>query len=314
MNKKGFINEMKKLLLMKVNGEKESEERKMCLELKGVEQKYDGKSVIQDLNLTFRYGIYGFLGPNGAGKSTMLRMISTVERPASGEIYYQGEDIFSMGEKYREKLGYVPQKTGYYPDFTLYRFLQYIAALKGVEEEERVIKGALEQVHLWEEKDKRVKKLSGGMKERLSIAGALLNDPEILLLDEPTVGLDPNERMRFKNLLMNLSERKIIIFATHIVSDVEDIADQVVILHKGSVKLSESMEKVMERAENNVWECDLHDIEKIQKIMNTYPVSRMKRYKGGVHFRIISGEKPCEEAVRVAGSLEEIYMRITGRA
>ncbi|MBR1744022.1 MAG: ATP-binding cassette domain-containing protein, partial [Lachnospiraceae bacterium] len=176
------------------------------------------------------------------------------------------------------------------------------------------IKGALEQVHLWEEKDKKVKKLSGVMKERISIAGALLNDPEILLLDEPTVGLDPNERMRFKNLLMKLSERKIIIFATHIVSDVEDIADQVVILHKGSVKLSESMEKVMERAENNVWECDLHDIEKIQKIMNTYPVSMMKRYKGGVHFRIISGEKPCEEAVRVAGSLEEIYMRITGRA
>ncbi len=285
----------------------------MSLVLENVSQRYDKKEVIHSICLELEHGIYGFLGPNGAGKSTMLRMLSTVERPSLGEIFYEGRDIFQMGEAYREKIGYVPQKAGYYPDFTVYKFLQYIAALKGVEEEGRVIKECLEQVNLWEEKDKKVKKLSGGMKQRLSIAGALLNDPEILLFDEPTVGLDPNERMNFKNFLLKISERKTIIFATHIVSDVEDIADRVLIIHKGSIRLNESMDEVLERAENNVWECDLQDIEKIKAVMDHYKISKMKRYKGGVHFRLISEEKPCPEAVRTEGSLEEIYLKIIER-
>lgn len=152
------------------------------------------------------------------------------------------------------------------------------------------------------------------MKERLNIAGAILNDPEILLLDEPTAGLDPNERMNLKNFLMRSSEKKMIIFATHIVSDVEDIADRVLILHKGGIKLNESMDEIMERAENNVWECDLYDVKKIQDVMSRCTVSKMKRYKGGVHFRLISEERPCPEAVRTEVDLEEIYMRIIGHA
>lgn len=281
----------------------------MELLLKSVEKKYGNRRVIQNVSIDFKEGIYGFLGPNGAGKSTMLRMLSTVERPETGKISYDGEDIFQMGEGYREKIGYVPQKFGYYPDFTAYKFLQYIAKLKGISEEERVIREILEKLNLWNEKNKKVKTFSGGMKQRLNIAQSLLNNPEILLLDEPTVGLDPNERINFKNFLLNISEHKVVIFATHIVSDVEDIADRVVILNHGSIRLDESMEDVMERAENNVWECQLRDIEKIKRIREQYKISKMTRFKGGVHFRIVSEEKPCEEAMPVEGSLEEIYLK-----
>lgn len=282
----------------------------MGLELKSVEKRYDNKTVIQKININFKAGIYGFLGPNGAGKSTMLRMLSTVEQPEAGMISYQGSDIFQMGEGYREKLGYVPQKFGYYPDFTAYKFLQYMAKLKDISDGEKVIKEILEKVNLWQEKDKKVKTFSGGMKQRLNIAQSLLNNPEILLLDEPTVGLDPNERIHFKNFLLQISENKIVIFATHIVSDVEDIADKVVILHHGKIKLNENMEDLMELAGNNVWECSLNDIEKIKEIQKRCIISKMTRLKGGVHFRIISEEQPCEEAVHVDGNLEEIYLKL----
>ena len=282
----------------------------MGLKLSSVVKKYGDKKVIHNVTVDFEAGIYGFLGPNGAGKSTMLRMLSTVERPEEGFISYQDIDIYQMGEGYREKIGYVPQKFGYYPDFTAYKFLQYMAKLKDVSGEEQVIREILEKVNLWQDKDKKVKTFSGGMKQRLNIAQGLLNDPEILLLDEPTVGLDPNERIRFKNFLLQISENKIVIFATHIVSDVEDIADRVIILNHGKIRLHENMEDLMELAGNNVWECTLHEIEKIKKIRENCVVSKMTRTKNGVHFRIISEEKPCEEAVHTEGSLEEIYLKL----
>lgn len=261
------------------------------------------------MNVDFGIGIYGFLGPNGAGKSTLFRMLSTVEKPEAGEISYQGEDIFRMGESYREKLGYVPQKAGYYPDFTAYKFLQYIAKLKDIPNENKVIRDILEKVNLWQEKDKKIKLFSGGMKQRLNIAQGLLNDPEILLLDEPTVGLDPDERNSFKNFILQISENKTVIFATHIVSDVEDIADKVIILNHGKIKLYGDMAN-LKFAGNNVWECSLYDVNKIKEIREKYTVSKMTRLKGGVHFRIISEEQPCEEANRVDGSLEEIYLKM----
>lgn len=281
----------------------------MGLELKNIEKKYGDKMVISQMNVDFGMGIYGFLGPNGAGKSTLLRMLSTVEKPEAGGIFYQGKDIFQMGERYREKLGYVPQKAGYYPDFTAYRFLQYIAKLKDIVDEDKVIREVLETVNLWEEKDKKVKLYSGGMKQRLNIAQSLLNDPEILLLDEPTVGLDPNERISFKNFILQILANKTVIFATHIVSDVEDIADKVIILHHGRIKLHEDMEN-LKAAGDNVWECTLHDIDIIREIKDKHTISKMTRLKGGVYFRIISEEQPCAEAVRAEGSLEEIYLKM----
>ncbi len=284
----------------------------MELVIKNIEKKYNGKVVLNNINIELKTGIYAFLGPNGAGKSTMFRMISTVEKPEKGEIYYQGSDIFQMGENYREKIGYVSQKFGYYPDFTAYKFLQYIAKLKDISDEEIVIKEVLEKVNLWKDRDKKIKTFSGGMKQRLNIAQALLNDPEILLLDEPTVGLDPNERINFKNFILKISENKIVLFATHIVSDVEDIADRVIILHNGKIRLHENMTDLREFAQNgnSVWECSLYDIDKIKEIRDRCTISKMTRIKGGVHFRIISEEKPCEEAIHVNGSLEEIYLKM----
>ena len=282
----------------------------MKLELKNICQSYDKKSVIQDMNLEFEPGIYGFLGPNGAGKSTTMRMICTVENPVSGEISYDGQDIYEMGADYRGKLGYVPQKAGYYPDYTAEAFLRYIACLKELEQEEERVEECLKLVNLWEERGKKIRKFSGGMKQRLNIAQALLNEPEILLLDEPTVGLDPKERMNLKNLLAEFAGEKIIIFATHIVSDVEDIADRVMILNKGKICLNEYTEDLLQQMTDTVWECQLDDIAKIKSIREHYQVSRMQRHKKSVDLRILSDTKPCEEAVQVQGSLEELYMRV----
>ena len=282
----------------------------MRLELKNVRQSYGQKIIIDNLNLTFLPGIYGFMGPNGAGKSTTIRMICTVEEPVSGEIYYNGNNIYGMGKEYREKIGYVPQKAGYYPDFTGYNFLRYIAGLKGVNHADEVIEKSLKLVGLWEERGKKLKKYSGGMKQRINIAQALLNDPEILILDEPTVGLDPNERMNLKNLLADLAENKIIIFATHIVSDVEDLAEQVIILNQGTILLNEELETAISRMQNKVWQCDLTDLEEINHIKKKYQVSRVQRHKGVESLRIISDIKPHENAFKVEESLEEVYIQL----
>ena len=282
----------------------------MKLELKNVRQSYGQKIIIDNLNLTFLPGIYGFMGPNGAGKSTTIRMVCTVEEPVSGGIYYNGNNIYSMGKEYREKIGYVPQKAGYYPDFTGYNFLRYIAGLKGVNHADEIIEKCLKLVGLWEERGKKLKKYSGGMKQRISIAQALLNDPEILILDEPTVGLDPNERMNLKNLLADLAENKIIIFATHIVSDVEDLAEQVIILNQGTVLLNEELETAISRIQNKVWQCDLADLEEIKHIKKEYQVSRVQRHKGVASLRIISDIKPHENAFKVEESLEEVYIQL----
>ena len=282
----------------------------MRLELKNVRQSYGQKIIIDNLNLTFLPGIYGFMGPNGAGKSTTIRMICTVEEPVSGEIYYNGNNIYGMGKEYREKIGYVPQKAGYYPDFTGYNFLRYIAGLKGVNHADEIIEKSLKLVGLWEERGKKLKKYSGGMKQRINIAQALLNDPEIFILDEPTVGLDPNERMNLKNLLADLAENKIIIFATHIVSDVEDLAEQVIILNQGTILLNEELETAISRMQNKVWQCDLTDLEEINHIKKKYQVSRVQRHKGVESLRIISDIKPHENAFKVEESLEEVYIQL----
>lgn len=282
----------------------------MRLELKKIRQQYGDKIIIKDMDIIFENGLYGFLGPNGAGKSTTIRMICTVEQPVSGGIMYDGADVFEMGEEYRSKLGYAPQRAGYYPNYTVYKFMQYMAGLKDIPVNGEAIKKCLETVALWGEKEKKMKELSGGMKQRVNIAQALLNDPQILILDEPTVGLDPNERLNLKNLLMELAENKIIIFASHIVSDVEDIADRVVILNKGVICMNVSMEDAMKMAANNVWECTLRDNNKIKQLRTQYKECKMQRHKDGVLLRIVSDEKPCEEAVPADGSLEELYLSI----
>lgn len=197
-----------------------------------VSKKYKDFEAVREINLELTEGIYGFLSPNGAGKTTLLKMAATLLHPSSGKICYRGEDIKEMGERYREQLGYMPQHFGYYRDYTAKKFLQYIAALKGMERKSAGdrIDELLDQVDLSEVKNRRLKTFSGGMLQRVGIAQAMLGNPGILILDEPTAGLDPIERARFRNILKQFSDHKIILYSTHIVSDVENIAERIVML------------------------------------------------------------------------------------
>ncbi|MCM1539358.1 MAG: ATP-binding cassette domain-containing protein, partial [bacterium] len=229
----------------------------MKLELQNIKKKYRDREILHGISFEIEKGICGILGPNGAGKSTMIRMICGLEQPTEGAVFYDGSEISGMGENYREKIGYVPQKAGYYPDFTVYKFLEYIAELKGIRNKKDAIGQVLDVMGLQSDKSKKMRHLSGGMKQRVSIAQALLNDPEFLILDEPTVGLDPNERLYFKNLITDMSYDKMILLATHIVSDVEEIAERVLILRKGEIQINASIPDILERVKGKVWECRL---------------------------------------------------------
>ena len=198
-------------------------------------KRYGSKTAVNRLNATLTNGVYGLLGANGAGKTTFMRLLCTVQRPTSGKIDLDGKSIWKLGERYRDVLGYLPQHFGYYPDFTALGFLLYVAALKGLDDRKakKVSNKLLEEVGLSGESRRKIKTFSGGMKQRLGIAQAMLNDPYILILDEPTAGLDPKERVRFRNLISAFSKDRIVILSTHIVSDIEFIAEKIMIMKSG---------------------------------------------------------------------------------
>lgn len=200
------------------------------LSVERVTKRYGAFTALEDISLTFTPGVYGLLGPNGAGKTTLMKMLSTLLFPTKGQILWDGEDILSLGAEYRGLLGYLPQQFGYYPNYTPRQFLRYVAALQCIpkrEAEDRISR-LLDLVGLGADGDRKLRKFSGGMIQRVGIAAAMLNDPRLLILDEPTAGLDPRERVRFRNLLHSLAEDRIVLLSTHIVSDVETIAGQIV--------------------------------------------------------------------------------------
>lgn len=281
----------------------------MKLEIRKVSKEFDSLKALDDVSLTLSSGVYGLLGANGSGKTTLFKLICGVIKSDKGEILYNGEDITLNGEAFRSILGFLPQDFSYYADFTGMKFMQYIAALKGLRGKlaKRRCLELLELVGLSEQKDKKIKKYSGGMKQRLGIAQAMINDPEVLILDEPTVGLDPKERVRFRNLISSLSENKIIFLSTHIVSDVEYISDEVLVLNKGVLQDRGSVNELLKKVENSVWE-----VRTTQSEMNLYyrhyPISNQKYEDDSVVLRIISSEKPSENAVRAKASLEDLYL------
>ncbi len=217
------------------------------LEIKNVSKSFKDFNVLKDINLTFDKGVYGLLSPNGAGKTTLIKMIVTLLHPDSGEILWNGENIASLDGSYRELVGYLPQKFGYYRDDSPMQFLTYMAALNGVDSavaKERCQK-LLERVGLGDVTRKKMKKFSGGMIQRVGIANALMNDPQIVIFDEPTAGLDPMERVRFRHILAELGKTKIVILSTHIVSDIENIADQVVMIKDHEVYACDTIEAIL---------------------------------------------------------------------
>lgn len=279
------------------------------LKLMDVQKKYKDKEAVRKFNYTFTNGVYGLLGENGAGKTTLMRLICGVLQPTRGSIYCDNIEIDSMGAEYRRLLGYLPQDFGYYGDFTAERFLRYMAALKALPEDyaDSRIDELLDMVELKNVKKKKLKTFSGGMIRRIGIAQALLNDPEILILDEPTAGLDPKERVRFRKVISSLGKNRIVLLSTHIVSDIDYIADKILIMKNGELIQEGTEKKIIEKVEGHVWKCVVSEKE-AERIENLYIVSNMRNSGENVELRIISKKQPVVNAKNVESTLEDAYL------
>ena len=279
------------------------------LELINVSKNFKEKTAVQNINLILQNGVYGLLGENGAGKTTLMRIICGILEPTQGKILCDGMEIEQMGGEYRNLLGYLPQDFGYYEDFSAYRFLNYMAALKAIPQDyarERIDE-LLNIVDLMEVKNKKLKTFSGGMLRRVGIAQALLNDPEILILDEPTSGLDPKERVRFRNIISSLGKNRIIILSTHIVSDVEYIADRIMIMKNGEMIRTKTAAEMLEEVKGCVWKCLVTEKE-ADALNEKYIVSNLKNHGDKVELRIVSKEKPVLDAECTEAGLEDVYL------
>ena len=279
------------------------------LKLDRVTKQFKNKLAVERVSLCLKEGVYGFLGANGAGKTTLLRMICGVLRPTAGEILCNGTEIGKLGGDYRYMLGYLPQDFGYYPDFTAKRYLMYLAACKGVPNAlaGEKVQEMLRLMGLEGEQRAKIRTFSGGMLRRLGIAQALLNDPKIVVLDEPTSGLDPKERIRFRNIISAMSKGRIVILSTHIVSDVEFIADEILLMKEGHIAEQGSIDRVTESIRGKVWEYEADPAEAL-KLNDRFPVSNLKNQGDKVRLRIVSDTCPCEGAIPAGPGLEDVYL------
>lgn len=282
------------------------------MELKtcGLTKQFGSKTAVKDLNITLTNGVYGLLGANGAGKTTLMRLLCNLQAPTSGQIFLGGKNIAGLGERYRALLGYLPQHFGYYPDFSALDFLFYVSALKGLEEKaaRKKSKELLEAVGLSGEAKQKIKTFSGGMKQRLGIAQAMLNDPHILILDEPTAGLDPKERVRFRNLISAFSKDRIVILSTHIVSDVEFVAEDIIMMKAGQVLHFGNPQKIVSEIDGKVWESTV-PTDSAEKYAAAYNTSNLRHTgENRTVLRIIADCPPMGNAVRVQPTLEDLYL------
>ena len=281
----------------------------MELQLRNLSKQYGTKCAVDNVNAKLEPGVYGLLGANGAGKTTLMRMICGVLKPTSGDIRLNGKTINELGEQYYTHLGYMPQDFGFYPDFTAREFMLYMAAVKGLDK--RVAKtrtqDLLHMVNLDDVADKKIKSYSGGMKQRLGIAQAELNNPSILILDEPTAGLDPKERVRFRNLISDFAKEKIVILSTHIVSDVSYIADTILLMKNGSFLLQEPMATVTDNIRGKVWEI-LVDERNADEYSRKFSVVNLHHENNKVRLRIIDEIAPMDDAIAVSPSLEDLFL------
>lgn len=281
----------------------------MELQLQHLSKRYGLKRAVDNVNADLKPGVYGLLGANGAGKTTLMRMICGVIKPTSGNILLDGKTIQDLGEEYYTHLGYMPQDFGFYPDFSAREFMLYMAAVKGLSKKaarDRT-QELLDMVNLHDVADKKIKSYSGGMKQRLGIAQAELNDPAILILDEPTAGLDPKERVRFRNIISDLAKEKIVILSTHIVSDVSYIADTILMMKQGRFILQEPMTAVTESINGKVWEI-LVDNRDAADYSRRFSVVNLHHENNGVRLRIVHETAPAADAVIVEPTLEDLFL------
>lgn len=281
----------------------------MELSLDRLTKHYGSKIAVDQVSAVLQPGVYGLLGANGAGKTTLMRMLCAILESTSGEVFLDGKEVVSMGAEYRNVLGYLPQDFGYYPNYTAMEFLMYISALKGIPKKmaRKRSEELLEEVGLGHVDGRKVKTFSGGMKQRLGIAQALLNHPEILILDEPTAGLDPKERVRFRNLLSDYAGDKIVILSTHIVSDIEAIADEVLLMKRGKIVLQGTVPELIRKAEGKVWELAVSSAE-AKRWQTSTTVANLRHEGKRTILRIIADGIPDETAVPCEPSLEDLYL------
>lgn len=282
------------------------------LELKNISKKYGRVTALKSVNITLESGIYALLGPNGSGKSTMMNIIAGILPLTDGEILYNGQGIRSLRKEYREKIGYMPQYPGMYPSFTARDFLLYMSELKGLSRGSKSeVDYILRRVELDDCADRKISALSGGMKQRLSLAQAVLGSPEIIILDEPTAGLDPKQRIAVRNFISEIASDKTVLWATHIVSDIEGIAREIIILKQGEVIEIAVPEKLIQKINDKVWSVHVEhnaaeEFRKKYRICSTVPDA------DGLTLRLLSEGQPCEGAVPLAPTLEDYYLYIFG--
>lgn len=287
----------------------------MKLTFENVSKTYGKTRALSDFSAELTPGIYALLGPNGAGKSTLMNIITDNVRASSGCIRYNGEDICIMGEGFRAKLGFMPQYPGMYGNFTAETFLWYMSALKGMQTRDaaKSIPAVLEAVELTEYANRRISAFSGGMKQRLALAQAVLGDPEILILDEPTAGLDPKQRIAVRNFISRIAFNKIVIIATHIVSDIEFIARDVILLKKGVIADHAQPAHLLKKIEGKVWRVGVNEAD-VTAMQQAFRVTGILKEDTGVSLRILADAPPVENAVPVKPTLEDYYLYVFGES
>ena len=282
----------------------------MELYIENVSKKFKDMTAVDDVSLQITPGVWGLLGANGAGKTTLMRMIAGIMEPSSGAIFYNGIPIKALKESYRDIFGYLPQEFGFYPEFSVKDYLEYVAALKGLtaKDSKRKIEELLERLSLSHVKNKKITKLSGGMKRLVGIAQALLNYPEFLILDEPTSGLDPGERVRFRNLLSEFAHDRIVLISTHIVSDVEYIATQNAIMKNGKLLSTGTTEELVQQVNGKVWSMTIpmHMLPKYERELQIVNI-RNEDY-GRVSIRYLADRSFTEDSLSLEPHLEDLYL------
>jgi ABC-2 type transport system ATP-binding protein len=283
----------------------------MQLQMENITKSFKDKDVLKGITIGMENGVYGLLGPNGAGKTTMIRILADILQPTKGRVLINGQDKNSCGDEYRAKIGYLPQDMSFYSDFTGRDYLSFVAALKGMAKasaNERIDTLA-QNVGLENDLNRRAVTYSGGMKRRLGIAQALLDDPEILILDEPTAGLDPHERIKFRNIISAYSKDRLVLLSTHIVSDIDSIAKSVMMMEYGKIERLSSAEEYIAQIENCVWRFQI-PVDRLVAFQNGAVISNVEPHGDMMEVRVIDEKRPSADAVPVTPNLEDAYLYV----